>query len=176
MDGGAYAACTSGVTFNGLSPNAQHTFGVRSLDPTTSFTSSTTTDQVVIDTTAPLPTITVNQSGINPTRTSRCPLYSGTAGTANANTTQSDDDGTVLVRVYTSSNVLTGTFSNVNVSGGGNWSASSAYNNSTVGRLLNGTYYATVTQLDGATNTKTVTSSSFTVTNSTTPGNCGSGG
>jgi hypothetical protein len=152
----AVAAGNWSVNESPLAANEQYTVKVTQTDDLGNTGSATST--FVIDTVAPTVTASMSNGG----GSSRVTV-SGTAGNQAANATHSADAATVSIAVCTQAN-YTG-HGNTCAAGWAAFtstpSAATGSYTATSGNIGNGTYYATVTQSDGAGNVGTFTTGPF---------------
>jgi hypothetical protein len=139
-----------------LTGNAQYTVQVTQTDAAGNVGTSTATS-FVIDTTAPVVTLTAPTAGSITTTVS--PTFSGNAGTLTANSTRSADGSSVTVKVYAGA-TATGTPAEILTTtpgAGGAWSVQASP------ALTSGQQYTLVaSQIDGAGNTGASSAVTFT--------------
>ena len=140
----------------GLTPNAQYTAQASQSDGAGN-TGTSSANTFVIDTTAPVVTVTspANSSATNDTT----PTFTGTAGQLTANATQSADLAAVTVKIYsgaTTGGTLVQTLSTTE--SGGTWSATP-----TTALSANAEYTVQASQSDGAGNTGVSSPSAFVI-------------
>jgi hypothetical protein len=144
---------TWSVTAAAVTANAQYTAQVTQAD--VAGNSGSAVQTFVVDTVAPVVTLTAPASNANTTPT---PTYSGAAGNVAASATASADSSTITVKVYagtTATGTPTQTLSTT--ASGGSWSVTGTT------ALPPGRYTAQASQSDGAGNVGTSSASSFTV-------------
>jgi hypothetical protein len=150
------AAGAWSVSESALPANAHYTVQVIQTDALGNTGSTTRT--FVIDTVAPTVTAAMSNGG-GPSKVT----VSGTAGTQAADATDSADTGTATVNICTQANYTS--HGNTCSAGWAAFSSSTAVvagsYTTTSGNIGNGTYFATVTQVDGAGNVGSVTTGPF---------------